>query len=218
VPTKEGVTAGAILAELGVPTALTPTAATTMIDTVGFGYLGAAQFAPAYHALLPIRRQFGLRTAFNTVEKLLNPANAAYQISSFFHINYVQRIRSAQTGAVASWIAQGEEGSIEMATGRRTTVYAPNPNDDFTFDPADVGLPLRKRIDLPPDLQQHVALNTAVLANQEQTAVSQVAFTVSAMRCWLGNVPTLADGFKIGQRVIASGAAQRRLEKIRRLY
>jgi anthranilate phosphoribosyltransferase len=62
------------------------------IEELGIGFLYAPRFAPEWHALLPIRQQFGLRTALNTVEKLLNPANAALCVSGFFHMNYMKNI------------------------------------------------------------------------------------------------------------------------------
>ena len=88
------------------------------------GYLAAHRFVPAWHELLPLRRQFGLRTVLNSVEKLFNPANAPYQISGFFHGNYIDRLRTTQTGTRCSWMVQGEEGSIEMAAGRKTHIFA----------------------------------------------------------------------------------------------
>jgi len=213
VPTKAGVGPGHVLAQLGVAL-LPPKKVERMIETVGFGYLHAGQFAPAYAALTPVRHQFGLRTVLNTVEKLLNPANAPYQVSGFFHANYIERIRSAQTGTNASWIVQGEEGSVEMAAGRRTQIYAVEADHDLILDPADVGLPQRERIKLPPLPARHAEVVTAVLNKSPGPAADQTAYTAGTILHLLGVAAHPAEGFAKAQKILQTGAAARRLEKI----
>lgn len=213
VPTKAGIGPGHVLAQLGA-VQLPPAKVAEMIESVGFGYLDARQFAPAYDALTPIRHQFGLRTVLNTVEKLLNPANAPYQVSGFFHANYIERIRSTQTGTNASWIVQGEEGSVEMAAGRRTQIYAVAAGHDLILDPADVGLPQRERIELPPVAARHAELVTAVLNKAPGPAADQTAYTAGNILHLLGAAANPAEGFAKAQRILQSGAAGRRLERI----
>jgi anthranilate phosphoribosyltransferase len=215
VPTKAGIGPGAVLKALGIPTELEPERVARMVEVVGLGYLGAPQFLPVWHDLLPIRRQFGLRTVLNTVEKLLNPAQAPYQISGFFHANYIERIRSTQTGTLASWMVQGEEGSIEMAAGRRTHIYGLKAQDDLILEPADAGFQQRERITLAPDVRQHARLNAAVLAGEPGAAVDQVVFTAGTILALLGAAVSITDGISQAQKILASGAAQRRLEKMR---
>lgn len=216
IPTKSGVTPGQVLAELGVLAVLPVDKVQRMIETVGFGYLHASQFAPAYNALTPIRHQFGLRTVLNTVEKFLNPANAPYQVSGFFHANYIERIRSTQTGAKASWIVQGEEGSIEMAAGRRTQIYATEAVDDLILDPAEVGLPQRERIELPLAVSQHAELATAVLQGIPSSALDQSAYTAGTIMSLLGLAANPAEGFDKAKTILTSGAAARRLSMIQK--
>lgn len=215
VPTKQGVTLGALLRVLGVAADLPPVGAARMIEQAGITYLDACQFAPAWNALTPLRRQFGLRTALNTVEKLFNPAAAPYQVSGFFHANYIERIRAVQTGGRASWIVQGEEGSIEMAAGRRTPVYAVDAADDLTLDPAVVGLAQRERIELPPDVADHARLNAAVLAGEAGAAADQAAFTAGVILSLLGAASDPAAGTAQARQILASGAAQQRLDLAR---
>jgi anthranilate phosphoribosyltransferase len=93
VPTKAGITPGAVFAALGVPADSTPARAERRLEQAGVAYLDAAQYAPAWNALTPLRRELGLRTALNTVEKLFNPAGAPYQLSGFFHGEYLERLR-----------------------------------------------------------------------------------------------------------------------------
>lgn len=219
VPTKEGVGPGLVFKELGVPCDLTPKQVEQMVESVGVGYLGARQFAPAWDALTPLRRQFGLRTVLNSVEKLFNPANAPYQISGFFHGNYIDRLRTTQTGLQASWMVQGEEGSIEMAAGRKTHIYAVNEQDDRILEPESVGLPDRVRIEIGPDAAQHARLNAGLLAGQTEpdiaAAADQAILSSGAILHLLGVTDSLATGIAQVRRLIVTGAAQRRLEQVR---
>lgn len=217
VPTKEGVGPGTVLHALGINTNLEVTAVQKMIESVGFGYLSAAHYVPAWHQLNDIRRQFGLRTVMNTIEKFFNPANAPYQVTGFFHANYIERIRSTQTGTKASWMVQGEEGSLEMATGRKTRIYASEAENDVVLEPADVGFPQRERIEMTPIVDQHAILNTAVLAGEPHPATDQTAFTAGTILHLIGAAPTVADGLAQAQKALFSGAAMRKLEMTRRV-
>ncbi len=217
VPTKQGVTPGAVFAALGLPANLEPQAVEQMIEKVGVGYLDAAQFAPEWNALTPLRREFGLRTALNSVEKLLNPANAPYQISGFFHGEYLERLRLAQTGTRASWMVQGEEGSIEMATGRATHVFAAAEADDIVLDPASAGLPVRERIAIPPDVQTHAQLNAEAITGNPSPATDQATLTTGTILFLLKVATDLNNGISIVRRLLETGAAQKRLELARDL-
>ncbi len=215
VPAKRGVTPGGVLRALGVPADLPPEQVRSMIETVGIGHLSAAVFAPGWHALIPLRCEFGLRTALNSVEKLFNPADAPYQISGFFHGEYLERLRNSQTGTRASWIVQGEEGSFEMASGRATHIFAADESADWVLDPAAVGLPARERLALPPDVQQHSALNAAVLAGQPGPGTEQAVLTAGAVLTLLQVAADLADGIRRARHALETGAAQKRLDLAR---
>ena len=213
VPTKEGVGPGQVFEVLGIPSQLDPPSVSTMIEQVGIGYLSAAQFSPAWHNLLPLRRQFGLRTVLNTVEKLFNPANAPYQISGFFHANYIDRLRPIQTGTQMSWMVQGEEGSIEMAAGRKSHIFAREAKDDLILDPVNLGLPGRERIAVVPIVTEHAKLNAQILAGERGHATDQVVLTTATILYLLGAATDITTGMTQVDSILASGRAQRRLEK-----
>ena len=215
VPAKRGVTPGGVLRALGVPADLPPVQVSAMIEAVGFGHLSAVAFAPQWHALIPLRCEFGLRTALNSVEKLFNPADAPYQISGFFHGEYLERLRTSQTGTRSSWIVQGEEGSFEMASGRATHIFASEESADWVLDPAAVGLPARERLALPPDVNRHAELNAAVLAGWPGPAAEQAALTAGAILALLQQASGLADGLRRARQALETGAAQQRLDLAR---
>ena len=213
VPTKAGIGPGPVLRAMGVADDLDPEAVQRMIESVGIGYLSAALFAPQWHALLPLRRQFGLRTVLNGVEKLLNPANAPYQVSGFFHGNYIDRLRAVQTGARRSYMVQGEEGSVEMAVGRKSHVFAEDAADDLILDPKALGHTKRVRVPAPADTAGHAALNAAVLASAQCDATEQVCLTVGVILHLFDQAQSVADGVGRARKILATGAAQTRLER-----
>ena len=214
VPTKSGIGPGPVLREMDVADNLEPDAVQRMIETVGVGYLSATRFAPQWHELLPLRRQFGLRTVLNSVEKLLNPANAPYQVSGFFHGNYIERLRAVQTGTKRSYVVQGEEGSVEMAVGRKSKVFAENAADDLTVDPAALGHTERVRVPAPDTAAGHAALNAAVLAGKAGDATEQVCLTAGIILYLFGLAQSVSNGIDRAHKTLASGAAQTRLERV----
>ncbi len=215
VPTKSGITPGQVLRGLGIPADLDPKSVEKMIETVGFGFLDMAQFFPKWVDFLGIRHLFGLRTVANTIEKLFNPADAPFQFSGFFHANYMERIRSTQTGTQASWMVQGEEGSIEMASGRRTKIIGTSLETDLTLSPADVGLAERERITVPAELSQHVAINQAVINGEVGPAHDQVALTAGTILHLVGRESSVSAGFVAAQRLLIDRQVARTYEVIR---
>lgn len=214
VPTKSGIGPGPVLRAMGVADDLGPDAVQRMVETVGVGYLSARGFAPQWHALLPLRHQFGLRTVLNSVEKLLNPANAPYQLSGFFHGNYIERLRAVQTGAKRSFIVQGEEGSVEMAVGRKTRIFAEDAARDLVLDPAALGHSERVRIPAPETAAAHAALNQAALAGEPGDAGEQLCLTAGVILHLFDLAGSVPEGIERARRVIAAGAAIARLARV----
>ena len=214
VPTKSGIGPGPVLRAMGVADELGPEEVQQMVESVGFGYLSARLFAPQWHALLPLRHQFGLRTVLNSVEKLLNPANAPYQLSGFFHGNYIERLRAVQTGSRRSFIVQGEEGSIEMAVGRKTHVFAEDAAADLVLDPAALGHGQRIRIHSPGNAAEHAALNQAALAGEPGDATEQVCLTAGVILHLFDLANSVPEGVKRARKIIAAGAATVRLARV----
>jgi len=210
IPAKKGITPGAVFQSLGIPHLL-PEQVRLMIESVGIGFLSAEIFAPEWNNLTPLRCEFGLRTALNSVEKLFNPANAPYQISGFFHGEYLERLRLAQTGTRASWIVQGEEGSIEMATGRATHVFAEGESNDWILDPASVGFAARERVATPQSLDAHTKLNLSILYGEPGQALDQATLTAGVILTLLQVSTNLEDGIHKVREALKSGAVEKRL-------
>lgn len=214
VPTKAGVTVGAVLKQLGVPTDLVPAEAGFRLGVDGVAYCSADRFMPAWHDLLPTRWEFGLRTVLNTVEKLVNPANADWQVTGFYHTKYIDHVRAAQTGGQASWIVQGEEGSIEMRSGRKTRIYGQSAEESVVLDPAALGFAQRVAVEPDPDPAAHAALNMRAVMDEDCAARNQVALTSGVILSLFGTSPDIPSGIETARAALASGRPQSILRSV----
>jgi anthranilate phosphoribosyltransferase len=215
VPTKFGVGPASVLNHLGCNAEVTLRQAERQIERAGFAYIDAKQFAPLWHDLTPIRSQFGLRTVCNTVEKFLNPADAPFQVSGFYHGNYIRRIQSAQTGSRRSWMVQGEEGSVETPPGRRTPIFGETEQENLVIEPARHDLGERSRLKLEAHPISHAHVNQKILHGQPGAASDQAALSAAVILCLLGATPDLGAGLTVVRRILTSGAAMRRLDLAR---
>jgi anthranilate phosphoribosyltransferase len=206
---------------------LLPQAVERHVEEIGIGFLYAPRFAPAWHALTPIRHQFGLRTALNTVEKFINPANAPITIAGFFHMNYLQRMRGAlQALTPHGWLVQGLEGSIECPAGRATPVVSANAGTEpLTIDTEALGFDGRDNIGAPADLIPHATAARQVLANEperfDDPALASARNTVvltAGLLLFLGNrVASFEAGVERARETLANGAAYHRLQAWQRI-
>ncbi|MEM8863400.1 MAG: hypothetical protein AAGD96_34245, partial [Chloroflexota bacterium] len=123
-------------------------------------------------------------------------------------------IRSTQTGSQVSWMIQGEEGSIETASGRRTHIYASQAENDLVLSPANIGLVERERIQVPADVDQHVSINLAVLHGEAGPAQDQVAFTAGTILSLLKIESSVTDGFEKAKQLLHDQKVDSTLSKL----
>ena len=215
VPTKEGVTPAAVLSELGVVTCLAPEAAARVLDKTGMAYCDARAFMPAWLELMSLRREFGLRTVLNTVEKLINPADADFQVSGFYHTKYIDEMRDMQTGRMDSWIVQGEEGSIEMRSGRKTRLFGGNQKAPMVLDPEALGFPQREAVSAGREVAQHAYLNLQALENRDSEARAQVTMTAGVILALFDRATSQAAGIAAADACLVEGRASALLHEFR---
>ena len=140
-----------VLEALGIPVDLEPEAAAMALRTHGFAFLAAPNHQPAMRALMPIRRAIGVRTAFNILGPMTNPAGAAAQVMGVYSAHLVPVVAEtlARLGTRHAFVVHGSDaasgsgmdefsisGPTEVAEVRGTSVSL------STVTPADFGLPL----------------------------------------------------------------------------
>ncbi len=206
-----------VLEALGARIDLSPEAVAAVIAETGVGFM----FAPLHHAamrnVMPVRREMGVRTIFNILGPLTNPAKAPNSLLGVFHpdlvgicVRVMQRL-----GANHVLVVHGLDGLDEITLGAETMVAELKDGEvrEYCVHPEDFGLAMASRRHLVvADAQESAALIRAVLANEPGPARDIVALNAGAALYAAHCVGSLAEGVARAQELIASGAARERME------
>ena len=208
-----------VLEALGVKLALTAENVGRCIDEIGLGFM----FAPNHHTAMkyvaPVRRELGVRTIFNILGPLTNPAGAENQLMGVFHPDLVgiQARVLSQLGARHAMVVHGRDGLDEISLSGPTLV-AELKNGwirEYELDPTDFGFTLCSAADLAaPTAEDSKARLLAVLDNQPGPARDIVCMNAGAAIYVAGVTDSLAGGIRLAQELLASGAARQKLGQL----
>ncbi|MCG8994236.1 anthranilate phosphoribosyltransferase [Laribacter hongkongensis] len=208
-----------VLEALGVKLALTAENVGRCIDEIGLGFM----FAPNHHTAMkyvaPVRRELGVRTIFNILGPLTNPAGAENQLMGVFHPDLVgiQARVLSQLGARHAMVVHGRDGLDEISLSGPTLV-AELKNGwirEYELDPAEFGFSLCSAADLAaPTAEDSKARLLAVLDNQPGPARDIVCLNAGAAIYVAGVTDSLAEGIRLAQELLASGAARQKLGQL----
>lgn len=207
-----------VLEALGVNINLTPQQVGRCIDEVGIGFM----FAPNHHSAMkhaaPVRRELGVRTLFNILGPLTNPAGAANQLLGVFHPDLVGiQVRVLQRlGSLRALTVFGREGLDEISISGETLVGELNNGaiTEYVIHPEQFKLaehdPSALRV---ANVDESKTTLLAALDNQPGAARDIVALNAGASIYVAGLAETLADGVDQAFAAIASGAARAKLDE-----
>ncbi|SFZ79336.1 anthranilate phosphoribosyltransferase [Chitinimonas taiwanensis] len=208
-----------VLEALGVNLALTPAQVGQCIDEVGVGFM----FAPNHHGAMknvgPIRKELGVRTIFNILGPLTNPADADNQLMGVFHPDLVgiQARVLKELGSRHVLIVHGRDGLDEISLLDTTLVAELKDGEvhEYVFDPREHGFafcePAALKASGPLESKAKVE---AVLANEAGPCRDIVVLNAGAAIYAAGIAPTLAEGFDAARAALASGAARQKLDAL----
>jgi anthranilate phosphoribosyltransferase len=208
-----------VLETLGVNISLTPDQVARSIAEVGLGFM----FAPSHHAAMkhaaPVRRELGVRTIFNILGPLTNPAGARNQIMGVFHPDLVgiQARVLQRLGSRHVMVVYGLEGLDEISIGGETMVGELKDGEvrEYTIHPRQFGIPVSALRDIQvSDQTQSKDMLLAALANQPGPARDIVAANAGAAIYVCGLAASLESGVERARAVLASGAARRKLDEL----
>lgn len=214
IPPKPGLSLIDLLNALSLPTQQPPEIVRDQIERIGVAYLDARQFAPAIFALRDVRTELGLRTVFNTIEKLYDLAHAPHHIIGVTHTPYIERIVGLMQGRrwARSLIIQGLEGAAEVTTARPTRIIevTPNGTTETRLDPQTLDLPPidNDALKIGPDPHAHAHLLRNVLEGHDTGPLRDVITLNAALLIWTtGDPPTLPAALERAATTLDSGAA-----------
>jgi anthranilate phosphoribosyltransferase len=202
-----------VLETAGVKLDLTPAQVAACIDQVGVGFLFAPQHHSAMkHAIGP-RKEMRVRTLFNLLGPLTNPAGAPNQVLGVFSPDWVEPLAQVlkQLGSEHVLVVHAEDGLDEISIAAPTRVAELNKGDIsvYTVTPEDFGL---QRADLSAiaveNAEQSLAMIEAVFADQPGPARDIVRLNAGAAIYAAGLASSLADGVALAAAVISSGKAR----------
>ncbi len=206
-----------VLEALGANLSLSPMQVAECIEATGIGFM----FAPAHHGAMkniaPVRKELGVRTIFNLLGPLTNPAGAANQLMGVFHPDLVGiQVRVLQSlGSRHVMIVHGKDGMDEASLGAGTLVGELKDGKilEYEIHPEDFGLPMASNRSIKvASKEESRDMVLEALSNTAGTARDIVAFN-AGLAIYVGNhAPSIGDGIKMAFEAIASGAARDKLE------
>lgn len=208
-----------VLAALGVNLDCPPETIEQCIAECGLGFM----FAPAHHSAMrhvaTVRRELGVRTIFNLLGPLANPAAAKYQVVGVFDAKWVEPIAHVLglLGVERAWVVHGLDGLDELTTTHISEVAVLDGGKVSTFriSPRNAGLPDAKPEDLiGGDADENAAHIRAVLQGNKGPVRDIVLLNAAAALLVAGKAKTLRDGVAQAADAIDSGKANRVLEAL----
>jgi anthranilate phosphoribosyltransferase len=207
-----------VLEALGAHITLTPAQTAEAIDKVGLGFM----FAPAHHSAMkyaaPVRKELGVRTIFNILGPLTNPAGAKNQVMGVFHPDLVGiQVRVLQRlGSRHVMVVYGLDGLDEISISAETLVgeLVGGQVNEYTVHPSHFGLELydRRAVQVHT-VEESREMIVAVLGNQPGPARNIAVMNAGAAIYTSGVAATLKAGIDRASEVIKSGAAKRKLDE-----
>jgi anthranilate phosphoribosyltransferase len=207
-----------LLEALGARLDVTPEATARCIRDVGFGFM----FAPAHHNatrfVVPVRRELAVRTIFNFLGPLTNPAGATRQLIGVSDPAMVETMALAlsRLGATRALVVSSTDGLDELSTSAPTRVVEVNGEhiDRYTVAPADCGLPEAPAEAIPGGGPEDNARTTRAILAGEPGAARDIAMLNAGAAIYAGGrAASIADGVRVAQEAVDSGAAARTLDQ-----
>jgi anthranilate phosphoribosyltransferase len=206
-----------VLAALGADVELTPEAVAACIDSCGIGFLFAQKHHAAMRHVAPVRKELGLRTLFNLLGPLANPAGTRRQLLGVPAPQFVPLMARAlaELGCDRAFVVHGHGGLDEISTAGPTRVAEVRGGDvrEFELSPEEVGV---ARGDLAAlrggDAQENAQILREVLRGSPGARRSAVLLNAGAALAASGVCEAIADGVRLAERAIDSGAALAKLD------
>ena len=207
-----------VLEALGVNILLNPQQIAESIAATGIGFMFAPNHHPAMKNVGPVRRELGVRTIFNILGPLTNPAGAPNILMGVFHSDLVgiQARVLQRLGATHALIVYGKDGIDEVSLGAATLIGELKDGvvTEYEIHPEDFGLSMMSNRGIKVnDAAESKAMLLEALENREGTA-REIVILNAGTALYAANVTgSIADGIRLARETVASGAARQKLDE-----
>jgi len=206
-----------VLEALGAKIDLAPEGVAACIERAGFGFMFAQAFHPAMKHVAPVRREIGVRTVFNILGPLTNPAGASAQVLGVADAALAEKLAGAlvRLGAEHALVVHGEDGLDEVSVSAQTLVFDVHDGAVVTrtVSPEDAGLArhpvgaVRGGSPAENAASLHAVLDGKPGALRDFTLINAAAALVAG-----GLAPDIREGVVLAAKSIDGGAARERLD------
>ncbi|QGH34316.1 anthranilate phosphoribosyltransferase [Gracilibacillus salitolerans] len=225
LPPKYGTSLKTIFSELGVAVDNGRKEAEKKIMDSNVAFANTEQYSPSLAKLRSIREEIGVRTLFNTVEKLINISKAKNVMLGAFHRTAINKLEGVfkELDYNHVYIVQGLEGSEDVPVHRNSFVFdwTPNGLNSFIVKPKDYGLEYKefdKTIKLSANEQ--AAIIRAIFSGEETQEHQYHYYQIllnAGLRYYLFKITgSIEEGIKIAEEQIKSGRALQKLQEIQK--
>ncbi len=217
VPTQKGAAYKHVLDELGVRTEIEPAESADMVDETGFGFYYQPAFNPMVDSINERRDQVGVRTFFNTIETIANPANASVHLGSFYHLAFAKKMigtfeQSEHHDLDRIIMFQGMEGYDDIRPGyTKVAEWTDGEFTDYEIETANYGMDFETE-DLGVDRDdvegESAAITREVLAGERTDRFADAIALNAAFRIYAGgDADELDEGLEMARAAIDDGSA-----------
>ncbi|MCX5657749.1 MAG: anthranilate phosphoribosyltransferase, partial [Candidatus Omnitrophica bacterium] len=211
-----------LLEALGVNIEAEASMAEECLEKIGIGFLFAPKLHPAMKYAMPVRKELGIRTVFNILGPLTNPAGATHQIMGIYNCDYGEKIARVlgNLGSVHALVVYGLDGLDEVSTASETIVWEWKEGDlnSYRITPEDYGI---KRVSLDSLKAGDIGLNKEIaldVLGGKKGAYYDIAVLNAGCGLYAADrVKNIKEGVELAKNIVDSGKAREKLEQLREL-
>ena len=199
-----------LLEALGVKISLTADGVKRCIEEVGLGFMFAPSFHPATKHAAPVRRELGIRTVFNILGPLTNPASAPYQLIGVPNVETAEKIANVLSilGTKRSWVVSGDDGMEEITTTDTSSAWEVTGSKirPFVISPEDAGIERASILDLKPiNTDESIAMFHESLSTKSSPRKDIVLLSSGAGFTISGVTADIRAGVAMAREIVDSG-------------
>ena len=205
------------LESLGVKLDIPVEKSEKILRDIGMCFMFAQKYHSSMKYVAPVRKALGLRTVFNILGPLANPADAEYQLMGVYDEKLLRPMAEvlSKLGVKRAMTVHGGDGldEIKMTTVTKACLVGKGKNTEMVINPEDYGFRLCKSDELVggnPQINKQIALD--ILSGKEKGAKRDVVILNSAVCLFIAGKGTIAECIDIAQKQIDSGKAMKQLE------
>jgi anthranilate phosphoribosyltransferase len=210
-----------LLEAAGFPIEIAPERAAAMLRECGFTFMFAPRYHPAMRNAAPVRRELGVRTIFNLLGPLTNPARATHAVVGVAHESLVANIGRAlrALGVRRGAVVHGRSGVDEVVGDAPTLIYSFDESGDrlWELDPSEVGIAVPLATPIGGSVAACTNAFAEILGGARGSASDVVALNAAVVFLVIGAHARLRDAFEHARSILHGGGAWRTFERARTL-